>query len=393
MQASASSDLTWWRALTVYFCTEPLRFHHGRKLLNTFYTESDPQHPDSHLVLVDTADASKPYTTEAQQIKDAQDAQVEHVEAAAVDSTPASASAVSRSPAADAQAGAINPRMTAEDDNSSSTDGAHLFGLKSDVSDMAQKAADGITDLKHSIADKFHSSESPPVESGTAAVAGHSQVFQAAAHTAAVTSSDAIGGPITLYNPYQSSTYNAWTNPAEAAIDGNILTSSQTAVDTASCKALNDQGQYGVCGLMSECTASPYFTGAYASTPSNPYWTAGFSSDISANYQVTQVVLTNRQECCRCPLAGAKIYIGNPSNLNILATDNPDLSKEITWQLCATVPEFSVDSPAPIFSEASKYTETFLCSQSLVGKAVAVQLPTSTTILSLAEVQVVGRQI
>lgn len=90
-------------------------------------------------------------------------------------------------------------------------------------------------------------------------------------------------GPITLYNPYQSSTYNAWTNPAEAAIDGNILTSSQTAVDTASCKALNDQGQYGVCGLMSECTASPYFTGAYASTPSNPYWTAGFSSDISVS--------------------------------------------------------------------------------------------------------------
>lgn len=186
-------------------CAEPLRFHHGRKLLNTFYTESDPQHPDSHLVLVDTADASKPYTTEAQQIKDAQDAQVEHVEAAAVDSTPASASAVSRSPAADAQAGAINPRMTAEDDNSSSTDGAHLFGLKSDVSDMAQKAADGITDLKHSIADKFHSSESPPVESGTAAVAGHSQVFQAAAHTAAVTSSDAIGGTSLSSSPFSVS--------------------------------------------------------------------------------------------------------------------------------------------------------------------------------------------
>lgn len=58
---------------------------------------------------------------------------------------------------------------------------------------------------------------------------------------------------------------------------------------------------------------------------------------LQTNYEVSQVVLTNRQECCRCPLAGANIYIGNPSNLNIIATDNPDLSKESTWQLCATV--------------------------------------------------------
>ena len=58
---------------------------------------------------------------------------------------------------------------------------------------------------------------------------------------------------------------------------------------------------------------------------------------LQVNYKVSQVVLTNRQECCRCPLAGANIYIGNPSNLNVIATDNPDLSKETTWQLCATV--------------------------------------------------------
>lgn len=58
---------------------------------------------------------------------------------------------------------------------------------------------------------------------------------------------------------------------------------------------------------------------------------------MQANFEVSQVVLTNRQECCRCPLAGANIYIGNPSNLNVIAVDNPDLSKESTWQLCATV--------------------------------------------------------
>ena len=84
-----------------------------------------------------------------------------------------------------------------------------------------------------------------------------------------------------LYNAYQSSNYDVKTHPAEAAIDGNIYTSSQTAVDTASCQALNDAGVYGTCGVLAECMASPYYTGAYASTPSNPYWTAGFSSDIS----------------------------------------------------------------------------------------------------------------
>lgn len=62
-------------------------------------------------------------------------------------------------------------------------------------------------------------------------------------------------------------------------------------------------------------------------------------------------------------------------------------------ELKLQVPEFSADSPAFIFSEATKYNETFLCSQPIVGKAVAIQLPASTTILSLAEVQVVGFQV
>lgn len=127
----------------------------------------------------------------------------QHVAAAAVDSTAASASAVSRSPAADAQARAINPPVMAADDNSSSSDGAHLFGLKSDVAEMAHKAADGITDLKNSIADKFHSSKSPPIGSGTAAVAGHSQLFSAGAQPAAVTSTDATGGTsLSLLSPF-----------------------------------------------------------------------------------------------------------------------------------------------------------------------------------------------
>lgn len=86
-----------------------------------------------------------------------------------------------------------------------------------------------------------------------------------------------------MYNAYQSSTFNAKKNPAKAAIDSNIWTASQTVIDTDSCKELNDPGLYGDCGLLSSCATSPYYTGAYASTPNYPYWTAGFSYDISVS--------------------------------------------------------------------------------------------------------------
>ena len=58
---------------------------------------------------------------------------------------------------------------------------------------------------------------------------------------------------------------------------------------------------------------------------------------LQASYQVTQVQLMNRQDCCRCPLAEAKIYIGDPSALNLAQTVNPVLSQETDWQLCAEV--------------------------------------------------------
>ena len=58
---------------------------------------------------------------------------------------------------------------------------------------------------------------------------------------------------------------------------------------------------------------------------------------LQASYQVTQVQLMNRQDCCRCPLAEAKIYIGDPSALNLAQTVNPLLSQETGWQLCAEV--------------------------------------------------------
>ena len=58
---------------------------------------------------------------------------------------------------------------------------------------------------------------------------------------------------------------------------------------------------------------------------------------LQASYQVTQVQLMNRQDCCRCPLAEAKIYVGDPSALNLAQTVNPLLSQEADWQLCAEV--------------------------------------------------------
>ena len=61
---------------------------------------------------------------------------------------------------------------------------------------------------------------------------------------------------------------------------------------------------------------------------------------MQVSYTVTQVVISNRQDCCRCPLAGANIYIGDPSALNLVASENPDLSTESNWQLCATVRGF-----------------------------------------------------
>lgn len=92
-----------------------------------------------------------------------------------------------------------------------------------------------------------------------------------------------VTGSITLYNAYQSSDYDKKSHPANAAIDGDLSTSSQTAVDTKSCWKLNQEGLYGSCGMIGECMSSPYYTGAYASTPDYPYWTAGFSSDISVS--------------------------------------------------------------------------------------------------------------
>ena len=92
-----------------------------------------------------------------------------------------------------------------------------------------------------------------------------------------------LAGPITMYNPYQSSDYNILTHPAVAAIDGNIYTSSQTAVDTAGCSHINEEGLYGTCGLMVGCMSAPAYTQAYASTPNYPFWTAEFSSDASVS--------------------------------------------------------------------------------------------------------------
>ncbi|DBA82558.1 TPA: hypothetical protein ACH3X2_000771 [Trebouxia sp. C0005] len=423
---------------------EPLQ-NQGRRLLTSFYTDPDTNYQSSTLVDVDTTYKSRSYTTETQRAKVARYAQAAAVAAAGqipdmnstlameqvgsnnsalmdsyaqkmtdaassasntstADTTAATAAVASTesvATAAVASTESVKPlqESTQQSPESPAQGFLHLTSFKDWVNETASEVGDAVSGAAKKVEEKVKGSPSPsPTPSpSTAAVAAvqsaHSQLYHRGAHTAKVTSSDAIGGPIQLYNPYQSSDYDTKQHPASAAMDGDIATSSQTAVDTKSCTKLNEEGLYGTCGVIGECMSSPYYTGAYASTPNYPYWTAGFSSDISVSYRVTHVVLSARQDCCRCPLAGAKIYIGDPSALNLASNENPDLSTESNWQLCATVPSFTTDSPPLIFSESADYTETFLCSQSLVGQAVAIQVPAYTTILTLAEVQVVGLQV
>lgn len=207
-------------------------------------------------------------------------------------------------------------------------------------------------------------------------------------HTEAVQSSPA---PVALYNLYQSSSKDAINNPASAAADGNPDTASLT--DFESCSNLLDKSKYNECGLLGACLDAPAYDNAhFVSTRANPFLYGEFSADMSATYQVTQVQLVNRQDCCRCPLAGANIYIGNPASIDLALADNPDFSTDSNWALCATVPDYVAGNLAPIFSPGFSYTQTFQCQQSLTGQAVLIQLPGLTRILSIAEIVVYGEQ-
>ena len=171
---------------------EPLR-HHGRRLLNTFYSDEDAQ-PSSfdkgvkshHMPgLSSTTAMQQGDGTTVEQLLDKN----EHpADSAAVDSTP--------------EAAAEDSIALSAGDSSSSPEPAQVLGFKDDVRKAAQSAADGAAHLKDSIANKIRGSESSHDDSDTAAVAK--------AHTTAVTSSDAVGGnlPSTLavppHGPYVS---------------------------------------------------------------------------------------------------------------------------------------------------------------------------------------------
>ena len=212
---------------------EPLR-HQGRRLLSNFYSDPDAQYQSSDLVAVDPSYKSNSYTTEAQRVKVAQYAQVaavaqagqnpdmdsilsmqasntdisqlmavynQHVEAAAANSNP---SASDSSPAATA---VTDAKATSADDNSASP--SNVLGINGWLKDTANKAAHDVADLKDSVKDsvakKIHTSPvstlatptvSPSPAGVAAALEGHSQLYHRGAHTAAVTSTDAIGGKL-----------------------------------------------------------------------------------------------------------------------------------------------------------------------------------------------------
>ena len=54
------------------------------------------------------------------------------------------------------------------------------------------------------------------------------------------------------------------------------------------------QGMYGACGMLGNCLDSPnYITNAYLSSPSNPFWTAEFSVNLTVR-------------CCTSTAAGSQ---------------------------------------------------------------------------------------
>uniref|UniRef100_A0A671RVL3 Fucolectin tachylectin-4 pentraxin-1 domain-containing protein n=1 Tax=Sinocyclocheilus anshuiensis TaxID=1608454 RepID=A0A671RVL3_9TELE len=95
----------------------------------------------------------------------------------------------------------------------------------------------------------------------------------------------------------------------------------------------------------------------------NPWWRL----DLRDVYRVSEVVITNRKDCCAEQINGAEIHIGNSLENN--GTNNP---------ICAVVP----DIPA---GESNNYS----C-DGLDGRYMIIHIPGDWKILTLCEVEVYG---
>uniref|UniRef100_A0A087Y3U5 Si:ch211-215k15.4 n=1 Tax=Poecilia formosa TaxID=48698 RepID=A0A087Y3U5_POEFO len=118
--------------------------------------------------------------------------------------------------------------------------------------------------------------------------------------------------------------------------------------------------------LRGEATqAHPYF-GAdnHTAEMSNPWWRV----DLLDSYVITQIIVTNRGDCCEERINGAEIRIGNSNQSN--GVENP---------LAAT-----------ISSMPRGASQTINITGGMEGRYVTVVIPGSKKILTLCEVEVYG---
>ncbi|KAM4028459.1 fucolectin-like isoform 1-T2 [Anomaloglossus baeobatrachus] len=91
----------------------------------------------------------------------------------------------------------------------------------------------------------------------------------------------------------------------------------------------------------------------------NPWWRL----NLTQSYEISNVVLTNRQDCCKERLMGAEVRVGNSPDNN-----NP---------VCGNV------------TDVSSATLSFCC-QGMEGQYVSVVIPGRSKYLTLCEVEVYG---
>uniref|UniRef100_A0A672NKU3 Fucolectin tachylectin-4 pentraxin-1 domain-containing protein n=1 Tax=Sinocyclocheilus grahami TaxID=75366 RepID=A0A672NKU3_SINGR len=136
------------------------------------------------------------------------------------------------------------------------------------------------------------------------------------------------------------------------AIGGASIQSS-TSADWIAEKAID--GNRGLQQLRTGCSSTLNET--------NPWWRL----DLHDVYRVSEVVVTNRKDCCAEQINGAEIHIGNSLENN--GINNP---------ICAVIP----DIPA---GESNNYS----C-DGLDGRYMIIHIPGDWKILTLCEVEVYG---
>uniref|UniRef100_A0A673I394 Fucolectin tachylectin-4 pentraxin-1 domain-containing protein n=1 Tax=Sinocyclocheilus rhinocerous TaxID=307959 RepID=A0A673I394_9TELE len=134
---------------------------------------------------------------------------------------------------------------------------------------------------------------------------------------------------------------------------GGATIQSSTSADWFAEKAID--GNRGLQQLHTGCSSTLNET--------NPWWRL----DLRDVYRVSEVVITNRKDCCAEQINGAEIHIGNSLENN--GTNNP---------ICAVIP----DIPA---GESNNY----LC-DGLEGRYMIIHIPGDWKILTLCEVEVYG---